>query len=184
MIVVMKKFLTVIFLTIFTASNAYSASFMLSCSIETPTDGSYKSLYFFQRIKRFTGYFIEHEVGENKYNFYGKSIDMNYLDYSCRETRLSNIDDYNYSCKGDYRQNKYFESSHTVMIKRDVLLLGRSRIMEGAFGRDMEVIDLWQCNKVENDEANKQLKLLREKIKERDSEIKNAKKNRSKKNKI
>tara|TARA_Y100001970_G_C14221247_1_gene852809 strand:- start:199 stop:756 length:558 start_codon:yes stop_codon:yes gene_type:complete len=181
----MKRFYFLFLIIIFGASNSHSASFMLNCSITAPTDGSFKSLYFFHRIKRYTGYFIEHKKGENEYNFYGQKIDMTFLDYDCNENRsLTNIDFYNYTCKGDYRQNKYFNKSHTAMISRDDLRVGRIRIMEGAFGEDIDVIDFWDCEKVDDNEAKNQLKTLRENIVKRDKQINGAKQNRSKDNKI
>ena len=167
------------------AGGVWGNSFMLECNFlkENDPSSSNESLYFFNKINRYTGYFLKHEDGKNIYNFYGTNIPMTYWENKCKST-ANDSSSYFFNCSGRYKENKYFQDSHEVGILRKDLGLTRLQIMDSSIVGKIRTMDFWECKLVEKDISKKELKRLKNEIKIRDNKIKDARSSDSKRNKI
>tara|TARA_B100000989_G_C19488632_1_gene448710 strand:+ start:176 stop:685 length:510 start_codon:yes stop_codon:yes gene_type:complete len=152
-----------ILLVLLFSSLAFSDSFLLKCENEKDWKSEkIKTLYFFNKASRFTGYFAETD-GSEAVNIYERKCRIN-------ETTTNS---YTYKCKG----GKYkFSSIHNL--DWHILQIGRKdlslfRLFQTKYS---PVGDSFNCKTIDIKTSKSLLKEMKGKIKIRDSEMTEAKK--------
>ena len=163
---------TILFLLIFTPLT-FANSFLLKCE-NIKKEDSYKSLYFFNKVNRFTGYFV----------FTNPNKRINVFQRKCSTDKIT-TDKYMFNCKGgDYKFQKDTENKHYVYIERKDLSLNRLFIANFKYTGTSFWGDDFRCNIEDLEIAKTKLKDMRKKIKERDKILKNEKSTSDAENKI
>lgn len=157
----MKNLTLVILLTLSPLS--WANSFALKCSPVTE-DSEYDALFFYNKVNRFTGYYLTRDPSRNFDNemFHRKCGSVH------GEPRYHSFD-----CKGgDYQFSKYAENKHSVIIDRQDLSLTRLEVSKGRATSGMVIGAAFQCDTVSQDTAKRTLKEQKREIKERNKKIK------------
>tara|TARA_B100000123_G_C25704426_1_gene416849 strand:- start:657 stop:1160 length:504 start_codon:yes stop_codon:yes gene_type:complete len=167
----MYKFLI---LLIFFSSLSFSNSFILNCENKDKKD-TYKSLYFFNKVNRHTGYWVFKSDQKELVNVFHRKCKIN----------DQNPERYTFQCKGgDYKFTKSTRDDHRIDVDRKTLFLSRLFIARMQYTGTSFWGDQFICKQEDLSIGKEKLKELREAVKQRNLNIKNHNKLKAEGNKI
>ena len=163
----MKKLLALLLLSPLVFSvNLYAIDkFFLECTNTRADEEDIQKVYFFNNIKRFTGYYPEYKEGL-KVNFDNVTIDITTNYNNCRFNSDQN-NEYYFKCNSEWSWDK--KNEHAIAIQKQSLNLYRV-MTTSRYG--YTVIDEMECKKgnikdaeIYKKQFEKEVKTIKEKIK-------------------